>query len=359
MNELCLLSWARDAMLQRRCVWLVASAAAFSVSACGSSEDSERGEGSAKVTAADFPRDSLPGELVADLPLIAPKDSDFPVFSDPIDVLPGEDRTYCTFTNVILKEPTIFGESFGAQSPMGHHAILVYTTQPQEPHTGPCGGMDGEQLLGGTGGKSVSDTASLPTNYGVEVPAGAQLVINHHWINTGREPVRGQSLMIARTLKSGGETVKAGSLAMVSIGWELPPQSPFESTTECTFQEDVPFVIALGHMHEWGSRVKIEVERAGSATDTLIDAAWSVEAATTGGTGYKQYTLESPYMIRKGDTVRLTCNWKNTTSESLEFPREMCVFFGNTIGASYICANGAWLKKETANELSGDIMDHL
>jgi hypothetical protein len=52
----------------------------------------------------------------------------------------------------------------------------------------------------------------------------------------------------------------------------------------------------------------------------------------------------------KGDTVKLTCNWKNTTSNSIDFPREMCVFFGYTIGSSAFCLNGNWL---TGQQLAG------
>ena len=65
-------------------------------------------------------------------------------------------------------------------------------------------------------------------------------------------------------------------------------------------------------------------------------------------------------MIRAGDTVKLTCNWENDTDEAVAFPREMCIFFGNTVGQNFFCANGAWLDAEAAKAAgSQEIIDNL
>jgi hypothetical protein len=331
------------------------------VAGCGSTTSTTESK-PASTTPAGFREDQLPKELVSDLPLVAPKsDLDIPLFTGIVDVEPGADVTFCTFTDVILEEATIFGESFGAQSPQGHHGILQYTTTPQEPHTGSCGAMDGQMLLGGTGGKEVAQTQRLPENFGVEVPAGAQLVINHHWINASAKPVRGQTQMLARSLARGGDTVLAGNLPMVAFGWEIPPNGEYTTTSECKYGEDVPYVLALGHMHEWGHHVTIDVQRAAGGTETLIDEAWTPDSATTAGGG-TIFSLENPFVIHKDDTVRLTCNWRNDTSEAIGFPREMCIFFGYTIGSSYFCANGTWLSADAVMPPGmgmGDIISHL
>jgi hypothetical protein len=330
--------------------------------ACGSSSGGTSPEGQKETKSpAEFPKEMLPSDLVQDLPLVAPKtDLEIPLFTGIVDIEPGDDVTFCTFTDYVVDEPTIFGETYGAQSPTGHHAILQYVTTPQEPHTGSCGQMDGPIMLGGTGGKSIADSPTLPTNYGVEVPAGAQLVINHHWINTMDHAVSGQSMVLARKLARGGDTVMAGSLPMLGLGWEVPAMGKLEYSTECTYSEDVKYVLALGHMHEWGEHVKIEVERAAGGTDTIIDEAWTPEAATTAGGG-TIYGLDEPYVVNKGDTVRLTCKWENTTTEALGFPREMCIFFGYTIDANYFCANGTWLSADAAKAsgMGQQIIDHL
>ena len=334
-------------------VYLLAGFALLATSGCASDDEPSPPQ--------DFPKDLLPEHLHPDLPLVAPQsDRDIPVFSDIIEVEAGGDVTFCTFTNVILDQPTIFRESYGAQSPQGHHAILQYTTTPQEPHTGSCGGaMDGPILLGGTGGKEVADEPTLPENFGVEVPAGAQLILNHHWINTSPEAVTGQAMMLARRLDPDGDTVLAGNMIMMGMGWEIPALSPYEYTTECTYGADVPYVLALGHMHEYGQNVRIDVTRADGTPENLIDEQWTPDSATGVGGG-TVYSLENPLMINTGDTVRLTCSWNNTTTEPLGFPREMCIFFGYTVDTNYFCANGSWLSAEQAVAGGmGDVGSHL
>jgi hypothetical protein len=65
-------------------------------------------------------------------------------------------------------------------------------------------------------------------------------------------------------------------------------------------------------------------------------------------------------MIKKGDKVRLTCAWDNTSAEPIGFPREMCIFFGYTIETSFVCANGAWMNQAAAAGAGmGDIGSHL
>jgi len=308
-----------------------------------------------------FPKDKLPAEVVPDLPLVAPQsDLDIPVFSGIVDVGPGEDVTFCTFSDVILDEPTIFGESFGAQSPQGHHAIFQYVTTAQEPGTGACSteDMGPSILLGGTGGKTVRDTPTLPVNFGVEVPAGAQLVMNHHWINTSDETVHGQAMMLARRLERGGDTVLAGNMIMLGLDWEIPAQAPYSYSTQCTFQKDVDYVMALGHMHEYGDNVRVDVTRAEGPTDTIIDREWTADQAT-GASGQEIYSLDDPMQIHAGDTVKLTCNWNNTTASAIQFPREMCIFFGYTVNENYFCANGTWLDAESAKSASQDVVNNL
>lgn len=354
-------SRAQQCLSERPVFGLLAMVSLLATAACGSSGGDSPDGNKQPAENSEFPREMLPAKLAPDLPLVAPKnDLEIPLFTDIVDIEPGDDVTFCTFTDYIVQEPTIFGETFGAQSPMGHHGILQYVSEPKEPHTGSCSGMDGPIMLGGTAGKDVANSAKLPVNYGVEVPAGAQLVINHHWINTSEEVVSGQTMVLARQLPTGGDTVKAGSLPMIGLGWEIPAQGKLEYTSECTYQEDVKYVIALGHMHEWGKHISIEIERAGGDIEPLISEDWTPEAATTAGGG-NIWSLEDPYVIRKGDTVRLTCQWENTTNEAVGFPREMCIFFGNTIDSNYFCANGNWFSGDIArqNGMAQEIIDHL
>jgi hypothetical protein len=296
------------------------------------------------------------GQAAVNLPLVAPKsDLDIPTFSDIIQVDPGADVTFCTFADVILDEPTIFGESFGAQSPQGHHGILQYTATPQEPHTGPCGAMDGNMLLGGTGGKEVSDKTRLPAELGVEAPAGARRKSSTATGSTSEKQVDGQTMMLARRCR-GGDTVLAGNLPMVGFGWEIPASGTLSYTTECTYGADVPRPRARAHARVQ-AHVSIEVDADGTGNEMLIDEEWTKDSATTAGGG-TIFSLEDPYMIHQGDTVRLTCNWRNTTADAIGFPREMASSSA-TPSTRTTCANSLRERRSGLRRMKGDIIAPL
>jgi hypothetical protein len=112
-------------------------------------------------------------------------------------------------------------------------------------------------------------------------------------------------------------------------------------------------------MHEWGSTVSIDVTRAAGGVESIINREWSADDAT-GSSGSEVYSLEEPFQILKGDTVKLTCNWTNDTDSPIGFPREMCIFFGYTVGQSYFCANGTWFSGADAMAAgAGEVISHL
>ena len=145
------------------------------------------------IPAAMRPQRVLPGLIARVLaPDLANKG--VALFTDIVTVQPGSDIMFCTYTSFIAKENLYLHDTKGAQSRFGHHAILQYTLAPQPvgTHECPAGGLEQQQnqILGGLGeGQNVS----YPANVVSEIPAGAQLMINHHWINTSDEAVEAQA----------------------------------------------------------------------------------------------------------------------------------------------------------------------
>src|SRR6187399_129394 len=95
--------WALSKKNSLRSVSRVAFAAVAlsTVAGCGSSASTAESKPASTIPAG-FRADQLPKELVSDLPLVAPKsDLDIPLFSGIVDVEPGADVTFCTFTDVI------------------------------------------------------------------------------------------------------------------------------------------------------------------------------------------------------------------------------------------------------------------
>jgi hypothetical protein len=261
-----------------------------------------------------------------------------------IDLPPGSDTTWCTFTDTILAEDTLIHTTDGVQSPYGHHAILFYAPIPEQVgKTVECGAVDMDrfrQMMGGTGGEG-ANFWQPPANMATRLPKGAQLVVQTHWINTTNQTQQAQAHVAAMPKVQTPDTVIGGSVAIVNTSFSVDAHSKGTSTTTCTFDRDHHFVMFLPHEHEWGTHLTTKLLRTDGTSQMLLDGAY--KPAFVSHPPIQQFEEATPLVIRSGDKVSVTCEWDNTTADPLQFPREMCVFFGYTLddeGAH--CTDGAW-----------------
>jgi hypothetical protein len=266
-------------------------------------------------------------------------------FTDIVTVEPGADVTFCTYLDYVTEDVLYLHDTLGSQTRHGHHAIMQYLTTPQEPGTRACpddADLDAQlgQILGGTGGEGNSAIV-LPANVVSEVPAGAQLVINHHWINTGDEAIEAQAEMITVPPESEDDMVIARAMAVVMTEFEIAAGETGKASVECTFESDAQLLSMIGHQHQWGTHVR--AERMGDSPEMIFDHDYTPEMVSQPIT--TDFSVDAPFEFATGDTVRMTCDWHNTSDTMITFPREMCVLFGWQIGAEKdtTCINGAWL----------------
>jgi hypothetical protein len=311
-------------------------------------EPSEPTQGDPEEAWAAIPNAMRPARLLPDMKkkLLVPNVAQhgLAVFTDIVAVQPGEDVTYCTYTNVITDRVTYIHDTAGAQSRYGHHAILQFSSTPREPGTQRCNPEDLDvqqgQIIGGTGGEGTGFIA-LPPNVVSEVPAGAQFVINHHWINVGENATEVQAEMITVPPDSDEELVVARALIVVGLGFQIPARQTSQHSVTCMLDREVKLLSLLGHQHSWGKHVK--AERVGSETEVLFDHDFHESMISEPFTRY--FPVTEPYRITSGQGLRMTCDWDNTTDSPLTFPREMCVMFGWQIGADADsrCVEGTWI----------------
>lgn len=297
---------------------------------------------------AAIPAEMLPDELHEELEakLLVPRaeEGGQAFFTDIITIQPGDDITLCTYLDV-TDDVTHLHRTLGRQTKYGHHAILQYLETPQEPGTRECPEVDdldnqAGAILGGTGGgRNIEDP--LPANVVTEIPAGAQFVLNHHWINTGSEPAVVQAQMITVPPPPGEELVIARAFTAVFTDFEVAPGSIGDASGECEIMRDTQLVMMVGHEHEWGSHVR--AEHMGDTERVIFDHEWEPEMVSQ--PELFSYPMDAPLTFSAGDRVRMTCQWNNTTDQPLTFPTEMCVLFGWQIGADAdeTCYNGTWL----------------
>lgn len=298
---------------------------------------------------AAIPERMKPATLVEDLKtkLLVPDvdNGGVAMFSDVVTVKPGEDVTFCTYVAGTTEGVTYIHDTLGSQSKYGHHAILQYSTKPQEPGTRRCEQESEEaqqgQIIGGTGGEGTSAIV-LPDDVVSEVPAGAQFIINHHWINVGDEDIEAQAEMI--TIPSHAEPASlkiARALTIVVADFSVMPHQDAAHSGECTLEEDMHMLSMIGHEHHWGTHVKAERMR-GESNDVIFDHDYDPDMVSHPLT--TNYKVDDPFTFKKGDVVRMTCNWSNDSDMPLTFPREMCILFGWRLGGERdsVCAQGKW-----------------
>ena len=255
-----------------------------------------------------------------------------------IEVAAGEDRVFCYFgtytgPDVGVKTLTTFQNDFG------HHLVLMGTTASEldypdgtvidctetgsldmttiEPMVLPTGAfVGGEALLGQT---------LLPEGMAVKMDEGQRWVLQAHYINTGPDPIRAQDVAVLEYLDPAVVETWAAPMAMSHGSFSIPPGESGTVTMDCAFEQEWSVLYMLGHMHEWGTSIKLEQITPAETKVVLEVAEWSAEFRDA--PPITRYA-DGEYDIPVDATFRTTCTWFNDTDEPLEFPHEMCVSVG-------------------------------
>jgi len=282
------------------------------------------------------------------------------------DVGPGGDVTYCQYVMAPLDRDQDVIDVQGYQSKFGHHAVAFSYTPADGEEIGsnlPCMGTEfsapgdggapatGQQgsFLGATRAADVSKSASsLPDGVAFRLPKGQGVMLNVHYLNTSEDTIDGNAVVDLKFADTDPTRKIAALFTNLNLGFNLSPDSPTTSTVDCVAKSDVQFIMMTNHMHEFGTSATTEVKRAGTDSFEMAhdDATWTYDMQFN--PDYTRWTIDSPFVIHTGDTIRTTCNWNNTTSNTLTFPREMCLGVGFALATGDkptvpICVNGNWV----------------
>jgi len=136
----------------------------------------------------------------------------------------------------------------------------------------------------------------------------------------------------------------------LNFGFNLAPATRTDSSIDCIAKSDVQILMMANHMHEYGTKVKTEVVRADTGAVEVLkdDPEWTYEMQFN--VDYTTWPVETPFVLRTGDTIRTSCEWSNPTSESMGFPREMCIGVGFALATGEnptapACVGGNWFEQ--------------
>ncbi|MFK7929930.1 MAG: hypothetical protein AB8H79_17185 [Myxococcota bacterium] len=175
------------------------------------------------------------------------------------------------------------------------------------------------------------DAVQFPDG-GLRLRPSDQLTLQVHYNNgAGIEGVTDSSGV--RLWVSEPQGTEWGLLSPNTFAIAVPPQSTASAVHRCVATEDFEVFAVMPHMHEIGDSFSHVITRAGGTEESLIDlTGWSFEA---------QYFYEAPVVIRKGDTLTMTCTYDNPNdfaiNGGLGTSDEMCFDFIYAKPASASC----------------------
>jgi hypothetical protein len=262
------------------------------------------------------------------------------------DIEPGGSYEYCTWSDMIPTQDIWVKESVGYQTETGHHIIAYYTINTQPAGTTRICTNDDMNTFRfgvGAGGEGVSEDNKLPGDLAVKIPAGAQIVFNHHYLNASSQTVaQAQSAINVYYADPNSTIVPSSSLAFIDTSMQLPPGASSVDYS-CTAKVDLATWTLLPHMHNYGTHITID-HISGTNTDRLFDLDW--DPSYTFHPPLKTEDPTSPYVLKAGDQLHVHCDYNNTSNQTLTFGAEMCVSYAEIVDATGTgnleCDNGQW-----------------
>ncbi len=243
--------------------------------------------------------------------------------------VPVGDSFTCFYTDVFSpRELAVYGAS-GGQGPGGHHIIAYYADEARPVGSHPCTDEEMTNLnqVAGTAGEGDTEgILGLHDDLALKVPAGKQLVLQAHYINVTDAPYMVEDTVSLHLMKPEDVFAYVNYFVTNDDSFEIPPSSNYTHTTYCRVQRDLDVVLTLGHMHEDGRTYTLEVvDDEGTMVQSLRADTW--QPSFTSHPPISKYPVAAPLHIAAGTRLRQTCEWDNTTSRTVIFPREMCLSF--------------------------------
>jgi len=262
-----------------------------------------------------------------------------------VDVPSGADLTWCTYiTNPFARDVDVV-QSRGYQSRFGHHAILMEVPGSEDRlgQSHECTEQDMTNARYLAGGSDAAAQFKIPEGVGFRVGKASVLMVQTHWINTTDAAAVGQTVFDVNAEEPAASRQTAQLFAAFTSKVSVPPRGPGRAETDCRIESDLKFFALGGHAHEWGTHVRLTVDRGGTgAKEVLYDHEWEAHFQADPPLSY--YDTKAPLELRAGDVLHVACDYRNTTDAELRFPREMCVgigfYFPGT--ADIQCGDGHW-----------------
>jgi len=260
------------------------------------------------------------------------------------DLAPGKDIEMCTWTDVTTDDLTDVVSTLGFQTePPGHHVIVFYTLTPQPPQTRECTDSDMATFRFLTGGAPNGTLNQVPDGLVYRIPKGAQIILQHHYLNSTTSTISGQSVVNVNFAPHDASLVQTSGVAFLDSSINVPVGDTAKDI-HCVIDRTLKVWSLLPHMHQWGKHINVDVTQAG-VKSRKFDEDWDPSYAFH--PPVIRLDPSEPMTLNAGDAVDVHCEWFNDQTHSLPFGLEMCVSFGQFVDdqtfGSIACDGGSWV----------------
>lgn len=240
--------------------------------------------------------------------------------------LAGGEEQYLCWAKTLEEDFVIDGFRYGGGEGV-HHLLLAKTILPEPEGMNECGKLFRPTWVPLFGAGSSEARLEVPEGAGHTLPAGTQVLVQLHLLNTTGNTITNAAAVDMRRAEVANPT-PIGIYAFGSSSIMLPPQQTSTVVDECEIPKDVEVFAVLPHMHFLGNRLTFEVGKGGGdyVQEFEIDP-WDFD---------QQVIEPHPLTLAPGDKTRTTCFYDNRTDNMVQFGEssfdEMCFFVTFQLG---------------------------
>jgi hypothetical protein len=263
----------------------------------------------------------------------------------PIPLAAGQETTVCVVKPLGNTDDMVL-QGFDVSLAPGSHHLLVYLTDAAEvdtpypctPFTGVAIGNDVPLAFANTDNISFA----FPDGIGMDIPAGSNVKIEAHYINTTASDLQGSGqVTLHGTSKSSAPPYQAANfLGFGTLHIDIPPNASYSTGPQFQpAQAGLHLMLITTHEHRLGTRAQVWASSAAGDLSNQIadDKDWASPAWRL---------LSTPVDFDGTNGLSYQCDWTNTTDQTVTFGEsalnEMCIVAGYYYPSQgvYACFDG-------------------
>jgi hypothetical protein len=285
---------------------------------------------------------------------IEPPARGFQVESPEIEIMPGQEITYCYYFRTPNTEPMAIKKWVSEMTPGSHHMIMFTTanTQGQPVDSMPPGTVSASNCGFGGGGQVIpswiyaaqtpTSELDLPADDGAGKPVAMEIAANSaaffqmHYLNATDAPLKAKVTLNAEALDAGVEFTRTAAYITYNNSISIPPETEGHVETQsCSVPAGKKFWLMSTHAHK--QAIKTEVKDGSTMAFQSTD--WEHPGA--------EMWMANPFFTFGSNQITYSCTYDNSSSREINSgdsaaTDEMCMATGYFFPATkpLICFDG-------------------